>query len=97
MPIYKYLVLDKGISKEYIEVEQSLTDAPLDKHPFTGKPIKRIIISPTLTLKHSSLREKKTLSADNLQKHGFSVLEKNGSAAEYFQTIGNKLDLEKNS
>ena len=97
MPIFKYLVLRKGNTEEYIEVEQALTDTPLVKHPITGEPIKRVIDSPSLTLRHSSLRENKTLSADNLQKHGFSVLEKNGSTAEYVQTIGDKLDLEENS
>jgi predicted nucleic acid-binding Zn ribbon protein len=97
MPFFKYLVLNKGNTQEYIEVEQSLTDAPLVEHPLTGKPIKRIIDSPSLTLRHSSLRENKILSADNLQKHGFSVLEKNESTAQYVQTIGDKLDLEENS
>ena len=97
MPIFKYLVLNKSSTREYIEVEQSLTDAPLVNHPFTGEPIKRIIDSPSLTLRHSSLRENKILSADNLQKHGFSVLEKKDSTAEYVQTIGDKLDLEENS
>ena len=29
--------------------------------------------------------------------HGFSVLEKNESTAEYVQTIGDKLDLKENS
>lgn len=97
MPIFKYLVLNKDNTQEFIEVEQSLTDAPLVKHPFTGKPIRRIIDSPSLTLRHSSLRENKILSADNLQKHGFSVLEKNESTAKYVQTIGDNLDLEENS
>jgi hypothetical protein len=50
MPFFKYLVLNKGNTEEYIEVEQALTDAPLVKHPITGEPIKRIIDSPSLTL-----------------------------------------------
>ena len=29
MPIYRYLVLNKSINPEYIEIEQSLKDAPL--------------------------------------------------------------------
>ena len=76
MPIFKYLVLNKGNTEEYIEVEQALTDKPLVKHPITGEPIKRIIDSPSLTLRHSSLRENKTLSADNTKAWFFSFRKK---------------------
>ena len=59
MPIYRYLVLNKSINPEYIEIEQSLKDAPLAEHPLTGEPIQRVPESPSLSLKHSSVREKK--------------------------------------
>ena len=88
MPIYKYLVLNKSINPEYIEIEQSLKDAPLAEHPLTGEPIQRVPESPSLSLKHSSVREKKILSHENLQKNGFSVLEKDQSTKGYTQTVG---------
>lgn len=90
MPVFKYLVLNQSDPPEYIEVEQSVNDSPLFKHPLTGEPIKRVVDSPSLTLNHSSSREKKILSADNLQKHGFSILQKDASSQQYTPIVGTK-------
>lgn len=94
MPVFKYLVLNKKSPADYIEVEQPLNAPPLGKHPLTGEPIERILESPTLTLKHSSNQEKKTLSADNLEKNGFSVLQKDKNSKQYIQTVGKNPSLD---
>ena len=88
MPIFKYLILNHSKTSEYIEVEQSIGDQPLSQHPITGEPIERIPQSPSLTINHSEKREKRTLSPDNLQKHGFSILEKEKSSSKYIHTVG---------
>ncbi len=93
MPVFKYLVLNNKTPPEYIEVEQSLKDSPLVCHPLTGEPIERVLESPTLTLNHSAVREKKTLSADHLKKHGFSILQKDKNSNEYTQTVGKNINL----
>jgi len=93
MPTFKYLILNKSKRPEYIEVEQSITEAPLKKHPVTGEPIKRVPQSQSLTLNHSEKRDQKTLSADHLQKHGFSVLQKEKGSQKYIQTVGNHPEL----
>ena len=51
MPVYKYLVINKSNAPEYIEIEQEVNDPPLSIHPVTSEPIKRVLTSPTLTLK----------------------------------------------
>ncbi len=40
MPTYVYKGLESG---EYFEVEQSIHDEPLERHPKTGEPVKRVI------------------------------------------------------
>ncbi len=40
MPVYVYKGLNSG---EYFEVEQSIHDEPLSRHPETGEPVKRVI------------------------------------------------------
>jgi len=88
MPIFKYLVLNKSNIPQYIEIEQPVNEEPLVEHPLTGEPIERVLYAPTITLNHSSIREKKTLSADHLKKHGFSVFQKNKNSKDYTQTLG---------
>lgn len=95
MPVYKYLVINKSNAPEYIEIEQEVNDPPLSIHPVTSEPIKRVLTSPTLTLNHSSAREKKILSPDHLANNGFSVLKRDSGSKKYIQTVGKnpKLDL----
>ena len=59
MPVFKYLVLNQSDPPEYIEVEQSVNDSPLFKHPLTGEPIKRVVDSPSLFSEPFILQGKK--------------------------------------
>ena len=44
MPTYVYQVIrEDGQPGEEFEVEQSIKDAPLTKHPETGEPVERVI------------------------------------------------------
>ena len=88
MPVFQYVVLNGKTTPELIEIEQAIGDKALDQHPVTGEPIKRVMHSPSLTLKHSSGQESKILSHDNLVKNGFSIFEKDSSADSYTQTVG---------
>ena len=94
MPTFKYLILNNSKRPEYIEVEQSITDSHLKKHPVTGEPIKRVPQPQSLTLNHSEKRDQKTLSPDHLKKHGFSILQKEKGSQKYIQTVGNHPKLE---
>jgi hypothetical protein len=88
MPVFKYLILNDSQIPEFIEVEQTLEEAVLTTHPLTGEPIERVPTNPSLCLNHSTAIEKKILSADNLQKNGFSILERNDSDDGFTQTCG---------
>lgn len=50
MPIYLYKDLNTG---EIYEIKQSMQDEPLQTHPETGKPIKRVLSAPGIAFKGS--------------------------------------------
>lgn len=78
MPTYVYEILDdKGQpTGEVFEVVQSIKDAPLKKHPETGRPVRRAIVAPTLGLAMS--KAKSSLSNKNLERLGFTKYERKG-------------------
>jgi predicted nucleic acid-binding Zn ribbon protein len=89
MPVFQYVVLSGQEPQEIIEIEQGLSDPPYQTHPITKEPIKRVISSPTLSLRHSDANEKSTLSESNLKKNGFSLYEKSQADGSYHKKTGN--------
>ena len=89
-PVYAYRVIDKIGGGEIFEVEQELGATPISEHPLTGKPVERILDAPNLSLKHSEINERRTLSPDNLQKTGFSRYERDSRTGVYQKTAGEK-------
>ena len=61
MPIFQYRVISLHEDSEILEVEQSIGAPPLTRHPMTNEPIERIVSKVSITLKHSSSSEKKSL------------------------------------
>jgi predicted nucleic acid-binding Zn ribbon protein len=88
MPIYRYKTLNSEDREEIFEVEQDINAPPLSTHPLTNEPVQRVLTSVSLSLRHSSMHEKKSLSADHLNKHGFSKYEKDQSSGDYHKTAG---------
>lgn len=41
--IYETIPQFEGEEAEYFEVKQSMKDAPLQRHPDSGKPVRRVI------------------------------------------------------
>ena len=76
MPVFQYVVLNGKDPQEIIEIEQGLSDHPLKSHPITKEPIRKLISSPTLSLRHSDANDKRILSEANLKKNGFSSTKK---------------------
>ncbi|MBC8349991.1 MAG: FmdB family transcriptional regulator [Verrucomicrobia bacterium] len=87
-PIYAYRVIEEDGEGEIFEIEQSLGSTPISEHPLTGKSVVRILDSPSLSLKHSEEKERRMLSADNLNKSGFSRYERDPGSGVYHQTAG---------
>lgn len=80
MPIYVYEILDKkgeGTGKTF-EVQQSMKDAALTKHPETGEPVRRVITAPNIAGHWSDIKNKSTLSNKNLERLGFTKYERKG-------------------
>lgn len=53
------------------EVEQPMSEAPLEKCPDCGEPVQRVITAPNVRTGRS---EKSLLSNKNLKEHGFHKL-----------------------
>lgn len=88
MPIYRYKTLNSEDREEIFEVEQEINATPLSKHPLSNEPVQRVLTSASLSLRHTSMHENKSLSADHLKKHGFSKYEKDQSSGDYHKTAG---------
>lgn len=74
MPLYEYEILDEhGEPLERFELFQSMSAAPLTKHPLTGQPVRRIISAPTLLGRNSDHAVNRTLNDDKrLGELGFT-------------------------
>lgn len=79
MPTYVYVVVNPdGSDGTPFEVVQKMSDPPLEKHPETGEPVRRVPTMPNLPLNHSDAAEKSKLSNKNLDRLGFTKYEKSG-------------------
>ncbi len=73
MPIYVYEeVLPDGEGGERFEILQSMSDPPLEKHPETGGPVRRVFQPPFIAGIFTDLRQKSNLSDRSLEKKGFT-------------------------
>lgn len=74
MPIYEYEVIrDDGQPGERFEVRQAMSDPPLDTHPETGRPVRRVISAPVIGGKWSDHAASKAVNDDKkLDRLGFT-------------------------
>ena len=79
MPTYLYEILDKKgkPTGRTFETIQSIKAPALTKHPETGEPVRRAIVTPNLGLGMSAAKQR--LSNKNLAKLGFTKYERKGS------------------
>lgn len=89
MPIYVYEVIqaDGGPGPRF-EIQQSMADAPLDKHPESGEPVRRVFQPPNLASKYTPAQTRKRLDNKNLEKAGFTKYEKDKVTGRYHRTAG---------
>lgn len=79
MPTYVYQVInDDGSDGEVFEVVQKMSEAPLKKHPETGKPVRRIPQAPIIPGNWSDHATNQKLSNKNLDRLGFTKYERAG-------------------
>ena len=88
MPIYMYEVVTDGPNEhETFEVLQDLHEPPLETHPKTGLPVRRIISAPAVVGSTRSQHDRNILSAGNIAAKGFSRYERVGDGT-YARTAG---------
>ncbi len=79
MPTYVYQVIETdGSEGEVFEVVQKMSDPPLETHPETGKPVRRLIQPPNIAGTWSESGTKQKLSDKNLDRLGFTKYQKTG-------------------
>lgn len=90
MPTYVYETIpDDGSEPRMFEWVQSIHAPPLERHPETGEPVRRIITAPNLVLRHGAHQEKHLMSNENLAAKGFTKYEKSGRG-NYVRTAGHQ-------
>ncbi|NDV61037.1 FmdB family transcriptional regulator [Puniceicoccales bacterium CK1056] len=89
MPIYVYEVVQAdGTPGPRFEIQQSMSEAPLEKHPETGEPVRRVFLPPNLASKYTPAQTNKRLENKNLEKAGFTKYEKDKLTGRYHRTAG---------
>jgi len=73
MPTYVYeIVHADGSGGERFEVLQAMSDPPLESHPETGRPVRRVPQAPMIGGKWSERGMRNALSDRNLAAKGFT-------------------------
>lgn len=80
MPTYVYETLDDQgePTGEYFECVQPMSEDALTEHPETGAPVRRVPQAPNIAGKWSDMKQKSTLSNENLERLGFTKYERRG-------------------
>lgn len=88
MPTYVYETLAaNGRGGEQFEVVQKMTDPPLDKHPETGEPVRRLFLPFHVAGKHGASADKNLADDGKLEKLGFTKYVKTDDG-KYDKVIG---------
>jgi len=89
MPIYVYeVILPDGSSGEVFEIQQSMQDEPLQRHPQSGQPVRRVYQAPNLTSRYSEGATRAKLDTKNIEKAGFTKYERDKLTGQYHRTAG---------
>jgi len=90
VPIYTYEILnDDGSVAGTFEALQRMSDPPLECHPDTGRPVRRVFTTPNIGGEWSASASKERLSDDNLARHGFTKYQRSGKG-QFERTVGSK-------
>jgi predicted nucleic acid-binding Zn ribbon protein len=93
MPVYVYeVIMPDDTPGEVLEVIQRMSDPPLEIHPETGQPIRRVLTAPKVTGKWSDQKMGNNLSDKNLEAKGFTKYVKSGDG-RYEKAVGKGPDL----
>ncbi len=89
MPIYVYQVINEDDTEgESFELEQSMQEAALTKHPVTGQPVQRVYQPPNISSKHTPGKTKTLIDNKNVEKAGFTKYERDKLTGRYHKVAG---------
>jgi hypothetical protein len=80
MSIRRYIVIQKdGAEGEEFEIDLPADAPDFTHHPVTHEPCRRVIVSPSLTVRYGEGAMKQATSDKKLRQAGFRKLEKDGN------------------
>ncbi|MEI6597587.1 MAG: FmdB family transcriptional regulator [bacterium] len=80
MSIRRYIVIRKdGAEGEEFEIDLPADAPDFTHHPVTHEPCRRVIVSPSLTVRYGEGAMKQATSDKKLRQAGFRKLEKDGN------------------
>jgi len=90
MPIYVYEIIhEDGSAGERFEIQQSMKDPALERHPETGERVRRVFLPPNLASRYTPGQTKSKLENKRLEKAGFTKYEKDKVSGKYHRVAGN--------
>lgn len=87
MPLYTYQIVTPTGDGPVIEFLQALGAPQLERHPGTGQPLRKLIATPNLPLRHGEAVTRDKLSDTNLARHGFTKYVRTGRG-QFERTVG---------
>jgi len=88
MPVYTYEVINPdGSPGETFELLQPMSDPPLECHPDTGGPVRRVFGHANIGGEWGEVASKRRMSDDNLSRHGFTKYQRVGKG-QYERQVG---------
>jgi hypothetical protein len=89
MPIYVYReILENGSEGELIEIEQPMSAPHLERHPVTGRLLRRVYEPPNVASKYTPGHTKKLLDNKNVEKAGFTKYVRDKQTGSYHKVAG---------
>lgn len=89
MPVYVYReILPDGSDGELFEIQQAMSDAPLELHPVSGQPVKRVYLPPNLTTRYSDASQARRLDNKRVEAAGFTKYERDKLTGKYHKVAG---------
>ena len=89
VPTYVYeIVLENGQGGEQFEIFQRMSEEPLRVHPESGKPVRRVIQTPSIAGKFAPMNTERALKDDRkLERLGFTKYVKSDDG-KYEKVLG---------
>ncbi|MGF1484363.1 MAG: FmdB family transcriptional regulator [Opitutales bacterium] len=91
MPIYTYQVIRAdGGEGELFEIQQSMKDEALSRHPVTGESIRRVYSPPNVVRRYSDRAMQARTTQEKIAEAGFTRYERDKLTGTFHKTNRNR-------